>query len=169
METFERPYKQVSRVKALLLFFFRPKAFVEFAAEHDIAWLLCDSPEIRADYLRGEYKPNVAQHHDDAKQRAEALRRSLLHAAMVVLVTALLGLVTGLLLQRQVGMLATFASNILQAVAVGIILWATLWQLTRDLQSFGGNSLPERVHSWIFNALYIIGTFILFIVYGWQT
>ena len=168
MEAFERPYKQVSRVKALLLFFFRPKAFVEFAAEHDIAWLLSDSPDIRASYLRGEYKPNVVEHCTNAKQRSKGLRRSLLHAALVVLVAALLGLVAGLLLQRQVGTLATFASNLLQATAVGVILWATLWQLTRDLQSFGGNSLPERVHSWIFNSLYTIGTFILFVVYGWQ-
>ncbi len=168
MEAFERPYKQVSRVKALLLFFFRPKVFVELAAEHDIAWQLCVSPDIRAAYLRGEYKPNVAEQHANAKQRSEGLRRSLLDAAMVVLVSAVLGLVSGLLLQRQVGTLAAFASNLLQAVAVAVILWATLWQLTRDLQSFGGNSLPERVHSWIFNSLYTIGTFILFVVYGWQ-
>lgn len=168
MEEFERPYKKVSRFKALLFFFFRPKAFVAFAAEHDIAWLLSVSPDIRANYLRGEYKPNVEEHRANATQRSEGLRRSLLHAALVVLVSALLGLLGGLLLQRQFGVLPVTASNVLQAIAVGVILWATLWQLTRELQSFGGGSLPERVHGWIFNLLYTLGTFILFVVYGWQ-
>lgn len=169
MEEFERPYKKVSRVKALLLFFFRHKAFVAFAAEHDVAWMLSvSSPDTRASYLRGEYKPNVEEHRTNAAQRSEGLRRSLLHAALVVLISAVLGLLGGMLLQRQFGALPGIASNVLQAIAVGVILWATLWQLTRELQSFGGGSLPERVHGWIFNSLYTLGTFILFVVYGWQ-
>lgn len=168
MEAFERPYKQVSRVKAMLLFFFRPAKFVEYAAEHDIAWVLSTAPDIRASYLRGDYKANVDEHLANARQRYTGLRASLLRAALVVLSAAAVGVLVGLLLQRLAGGLGSFASNVLQALAVGIILWATLWQLTRDLQSFGGGSLPERVHNWLFNSLYTAGTFVLFVVYAWQ-
>lgn len=168
MEAFERPYKQVSRIRALALFFLRPRKFVEFSAEHDIAWTLSTESDLRARYLRGEYKPNTDEHLDTAQQRSTALRRSLFHAGFVVLSAAVVGLVVGLIAQRLLGSLGSFASNVLQAFAVGIILWATLWQLTRDLQSFGGNSLPERVHGWVFNALYTLGTIVLFVVYAWQ-
>jgi hypothetical protein len=168
MESFERPYKRVSRVKALALFFFCPRKFVEVSAEHDIAWILSTESDIRASYLRGEYKPNVEEHRANAQHRSVGLRRSLFHAGLVVLSAAVVGLLAGLLVQRLVGPLGSFASNLLQALAVGVILWATLWQLTRDLQSFGGSSLPERLHSWVFNSLYTVGTFVLFVVYGWQ-
>ncbi|MBX3627992.1 MAG: hypothetical protein KF892_23485 [Rhizobacter sp.] len=168
MEDFERPYKQVSRVKALLLFFLRPKAFIELAVEHDIAWQLSESQDIRASYLRGQYKPNLEEYQANAEHRSKGLRRSLFHAAFVVVASGVLGLLIGLLLQQRTGVLAALPSNLLQAIAVAIILWATLWQLTRGLQSFGGSSLPERVHSWIFSSLYTVGTFILFVVYGWQ-
>lgn len=168
MEAFERPYKQVSRIKALALFFFRPRRFVELAVEHDVAWVLSTESDIRASYLRGEHKPNVEEYRANAEQRSSGLRRSLFHAAFVVLGASVVGVVVGLLAQRMLGSLGSFASNLLQALAVGVILWATLWQLTRELQSFGGGSLPERVHGWVFNSLYTVGTFVLFVVYAWQ-
>lgn len=80
-----------------------------------------------------------------------------------------MGLIVGFLCRHLAGVLGSFASSTLQAVAVAIILWATLWQLTRDLQSLGGDSLSERVHRWVFNSLYTLGTFVLFVVYAWQS
>jgi hypothetical protein len=168
MEDFERPYKQVSRVKALALFVFRPRAFLEMASKHDIAWLLSDSPDIRASYVRGESKPNEAEMRSNAAHRTAGLRRSLLSSGLVVACSAIIAVVVGFLLRKNFGALSNFMSNFIQAVAVGVILWATLWQLTRDLQSFGGNSLPERVHSWVFSCLYTLGTFLFFVVYTWQ-
>ncbi|MDP2264901.1 MAG: hypothetical protein Q8K24_17295 [Hydrogenophaga sp.] len=168
MESFEVPYKKPRRIRALLLFFFRPKAFVDMSAEHDVAWLLSDSPDIRASYLKGEYEPRVSDHRANADARSTGLRQSLLHSELVVLVSSVVGLIAGATLRSSFGDLGARASNVWQAIAVGIILWVTLWQLTKDLQSFGGKSLPERVHGWIFNSLYIAGTAILFVVYGWQ-
>lgn len=138
------------------------------AEKHDAAWVLSTSGDLREKYVRGEYRPNSDELRALADKRLQALRRSLLAAAVVVGGAAVLGVVAGLLLQVCCGPLAAFASNIWQAIAVGVILWATLWQLSRGLQSFGGESLPERVHGWIFNSLYTLGTFILFVVYGWQ-
>lgn len=168
MEAFERPYKQVSRIKALALFFFRPKRFVELAVEHDVAWILSTESDIRERYLRGEYKPKTDEQRAYAEQRSSGLRRSLFHSAFVVLGAAVVGLLAGIIARHLLGSLGGFASNLLQVLAVGIILWATLWQLTRELQSFGGKSLPERVHGWIFNSLYTVGTIVLFVVYAWQ-
>jgi hypothetical protein len=168
MESFERPYKNVSHVKALLLFFFRPKAFAKFAAEHDIAWVLSDSPDLLAKYQKGEYKPCVKEYEESSGRSAALIRGSLRNAALVVLIAAVVGVVAGVVLKNRFGPLGIFVSNLLQAVAIGIILWATLWQLTRDVQTFGGRSLLERLHSWIFNSLYTVGTFILLVVYGWQ-
>ncbi|HEY9268198.1 MAG TPA: hypothetical protein VIO39_01945 [Methylotenera sp.] len=168
MESFEQPYKKVSRFKALLLFFFSPKHFKKYAAKHDMAWILSTSPDLLAKYQNGEYQLNTEEYEDNAKKRASLLRASLFQSGLVVLLAAIFGVLAGVLFQNKIGPLDTFFSNILQAISVGIILWATLWQLTRDVQSYGGKSLPERVHGWIFNSLYTTGTFILFVVYGWQ-
>jgi len=168
MEEFERPYRQVSRLKALAFFMFRPRAFMEMAARHDVAWVLSDSQDLREKYLRGEYAPNVDEHYANAQHRSSGLRRSLFRAAGVVFGSVVVGVLAGVVLHRLFGTLNNSWGSILQALGAAILLWATLWQLSRDLQSFGGNSLPERVHTWVFSSLYTLGTVLFFVVYGWQ-
>jgi hypothetical protein len=168
MEDFERPYLKVSRLKAVFLFLFHRRAFLDMAAEHDVAWVISKSPDIRKSYLAGDYTPNREDVRAQASDRADGLRKSLFQAMLIVGVSAIAAIPVGLAARSYIGELGRITGNALQAVAAGIILWATLWQLTRELQSFGGHSLPERVHSWLFNGLYTLGTFLFFVVYAWQ-
>ncbi len=168
MEEFERPFKKVSRVKALFFFHFWPKAFGEMAIKHDASWIISRSDDIRKAYLEGTYEPNLKELGSSNLIRTNGLRKSLHQSLITVGLSALLAIITGNLLHIYAGPLSTFTASTLQAIAVGIILWATLWQLSRDLQSFGGESLAERVHSWTFSFLYILGTLLFFIVYAWQ-
>lgn len=168
MEDFERPYKQVSRVKAVALFTFRPRAFLHMATEHDIAWVLSVSPDLMARYRRGEYKPDEAEVRENAHKRTQALRRSLLNTGLAVALSAVCALLAGFILRTSFGALSSLISSLLQGVGAGVILWVTLWQLSRDFQTVGGNSLTERVHSWVFNSLYTVGTFLFFVAYTWQ-
>jgi hypothetical protein len=168
MEDFERPYKQVSRAKALMLFILRPSTFVEMAVKHDIAWQLSENPGIKAQYLNGTYKPNEVEMKEQVLNQAGGLRRSLTQSGLIVVSTVILALITGYFLRRNAGALSALISGLLQGTGAAILLWATLWQLTRDLQTFGGDSLSERVHSWLFSCLYAIGTALFFVAYTWQ-
>lgn len=152
MEDFERPYKNVSRVKAIFLFLFRPTAFLEMATKHDIAWMISVSDSKQAQYRAGEYKPDEEGTKSNANKRTQGLRKSLLDAGWIVAGSVVCSLLSGYALRIGFGPLSNVISSLLQGAGAGVILWATLWQLTRNLQSFGGDSLPERVHSWIFRA-----------------
>ena len=168
MEEFEKPYKKVSKAKALILFLLRPRAFKDLATSHDVAWVLSDSPDIKARYLKDEYKPDIEETRKNAEHRTDLLRKSLLCSGLIVACSALVSLGCGVLLHRFIGSIPNWLSSLTQGVGAGVILWATLWQLTRDMQTCGGKSLPERVHSWLFSSLYMIGTFLFFVVYTWQ-
>ena len=169
MEDFERPYREVSKVKALTLFLFRPRAFLDYSTAHDVSWVITKSPDIRASYVKGEYKPDVEHTRANAQLRAHGLRRSLFSAGLIVGSTAVVAGIAGFACRAMFGALPNWLSGLAQAIAAALILWATLWELTRDLQSYGGDSLSERVHSWLFRSLYTVGTFVFFWVWAWQS
>jgi hypothetical protein len=144
MEAFERPYKQVSRIKALTLFFFRPKRFVELAVEHDIAWILSTEADIRASYLRGDYKPNIEKQRANAKHRSSSLRRSLFHSAFIVLGAAVVGLVAGILAQHLLGSLGSFQGRLRSELLDSHIQQLLGYRRTRMVQSLW---LKRRGHA----------------------
>jgi hypothetical protein len=168
MHEFEKPYKYPSRVRSVLAFLLCPCAFTRLAATHDESWVLTHSPDLQKKFLSGEYKPDQSEIKKTAALRATALRRSLLRSGISVVGAALVSLAFGVVLSHVAGSITNKISSIIQGIGAGIILWATLWQLSRDMQSFGGCSLAERVHGWLFNFLYISGTALFFVVYTWQ-
>lgn len=168
MENFALPCTRVSRLKALALFVFRPGAFIELAVEHDIAMTISETPEIKERFLRGEYTPDRENHLSNSKHRTLGLRGTLVRTAVFVFGSAAIGLILGMVCHRFIGPIPNALASALQAVGAAVLLWGTLWQLSKDFQSFGGKTLPERVHSWIFNCLYTFGTVLFFVVYGWQ-
>jgi hypothetical protein len=49
----------------------------------------------------------------------------------------------------------------LQIAGTGLLLWATLFVRGWEIQSWGGNTLGERVNRWLYRALSFVGTLIL--------
>lgn len=167
MEEFERPYKEVSALKAVVLFLFRRKAFEAMAVKHDTAWVLSTSPDIRKRFLDGEYTPDEESTRNNVEKRTAAIRKSLRASGLLVLLSAVAAGTLGWYLHKAVGVLPSLLNTVLQSLGAGCILWATIWELGWNIRSFGGESLPERVHYWVFRALCVCGTFLFFLAFSW--
>jgi hypothetical protein len=168
MEDFERPYRKVSAFKAVILFLFRRKDFVDMVVEHDKAYSLATDKDLRERFLKGEYKPDEVSIRETAEIRTTAIRRSLFFAAIMVASSATLALISGWILQILIGDIPSWLNYVLQILGAGALLCATIWELGFGIRSFGGESLPERVHQWFFRSLYVFGTFCFFLVYRWS-
>lgn len=167
MEEFERPYKKVSVFKAVVLFLFRRKAFEAMAVKHDTAWVLSTSPDLRKRFLNGEYTPDEESTRENVEKRTAAIRKSLRASGLLVFLSALVAGAIGWYLHYVVGVLPSWLNTLLQSLGAGCILWATIWELGWNVRSFGGESLPERVHYWIFRTLCVFGTFLFFLAFSW--
>jgi hypothetical protein len=100
----------------------------------------------------------------DAK-RLKPVRRALVNSAGVVFFAVLLGGLVGSLLGGIFGCTTTGITNGLQIVGAGVLLWGTLFVRGWEIQTFGGETLSERVNRWIFRGLYLSGTAVFFAQY----
>lgn len=170
MEDFERPYRETSPLRAIVRFIVFPAAFIEMAATHDVSWDLTEN-----EYVRNQYFGDATQRlkleqkaRENAAFRTQTLRRSFFASWLLVLLSAGLGSLVGWLCGRYVVAAPAIAIVALQVAGGGILLWVTIWQLNPDVRTVGGDSLTERVHSWLYRGLYIIGTALFFVAYAWH-
>lgn len=96
------------------------------------------------------------------------LKRSLFLSGTLMAGAAVLSTLLALLLRRFFGPLSPGLSAVLQATGAGILLWATVWELGWDIRSFGGQTLAERAHQWLFRTLCVTGTFAFLLAYVWS-
>lgn len=165
----EAVLRHLSKTKAVLSFLFRRSVFIRLSIEHDIAQSILGAEDLRRSYVEGKYKPNVEYTAELAQQRTSELRQSFRHAFLWVLFSTMLSSGIGLSLQCYIGVCSQWLSSVLQLIGVGIILWATIWELGWGIRSMEGNTLPERVHQWVFRLMYVVGSSLFFLAYTWGT
>lgn len=169
IEHHESVLRHLSKTKAVLSFLFRRSAFIQLSTEHDTAQNILGAEDLRRAYIEGKYKPNVEYTAEMARQRTLELRQSFRQAFLWVLCSTVLSSGIGFGLQRYIGVCSQWLSSALQLVGVAVILWATIWELGWGVRSMDGNSLPERVHQWVFRLMYVIGSSLFFLAYTWGT
>ena len=144
------PYR-VSRLRAIFLLVFAPKAFVRESVRHDLS-------------LRFERRRRP--------QRAETtrkLRAALGCGAALVAMSAVAGAIAGKGLAFTLGPPAPGYVAGLQVIAGAVLLWATLSYLGWEIQSYKGENLGEKVNRWIFRGNYCLGTGILVCSLVWSS
>jgi hypothetical protein len=169
IEHHEAVLRSLSKTKAVLFFLFRKAAFIRLSTEHDTAQGILGAEDLRQAYIEGKYKPNVEHTAELANERTSELRQAFRDAFLWVLGSTLLSIAAGLALQFSTGICSQWLSSVLQLVGVAIILWATIWELGWNVRSMDGNSLPERVHQWVFRLMYVVGSSLFFLAYAWGT
>ncbi|WJN57361.1 hypothetical protein [Pseudomonas sp. SO81] len=165
----EAVLRHLSKTKAILFFLFHKEKFVRLSTEHDTAQNILGAEDIRRSYVDGQYKPNVEDTAQLAQNRTSELRQSLRHALLWVLCSTLLSSGVGLALYCYFGVCPQWLSSLLQLIGVAVILWATIWELGWGVRSMDGNTLPERVHQWVFRLMYVVGSSLFFLAYAWGT
>lgn len=167
MEPHEEPYRNVSLIKAALFFLFRKKAFTDLAVSHDVSQCVTKNKDLRNRFVGerlDQYKTEIRENY---AKRYPILRGAFVTAGLLVFFSALFGLAAGYVLKASLGPVPSFVNSGFQIIGAGLILWVTIWQLDVEVQTMGGETLLERVHSWLFRALYSVGTILFFVAYTW--
>jgi hypothetical protein len=95
------------------------------------------------------------------------LRNALGVGALLVLASAIAGSLVGAILSVAFGAPTARVVALLQAVAGGVLLWATISYLGWEIQSYKGLTLVEQVNRWIFRLFYCLGTSLLVVSLVW--
>ena len=100
-------------------------------------------------------------------QAARDIRRAVTRSFALVIAAILVGWLYGVLLTISFGPAPRLASRIFQFAGAGILLWATLAKQGWNIQTFNGNTLPERLDRHVYRTLYVIGTCLLVLSVAW--
>ena len=101
-------------------------------------------------------------------QAARDIRRAIATSVAMVLGTILVGWLSGMLLTKGFGPAPDATSTVCQFGGAGILLWATLSKQGWNIQTFNGNTLPERLDRYIYRGLYVFGTWLLVLSLAWS-
>jgi hypothetical protein len=167
MEDIEKTYKEISRVRAILLFLFSKKRFIDLSIKHDAGLTITEEKDLREKWLAGQYKPDENKLRNNATKRTDNLKKSFLLSGLFVLGSVIAAYFTGICLTKLYSPATDAYIKALQVIGAALLLWPTLWELGWHLRSWGGSTLPERTHNWIFRTLYILGTYSLFLSVTW--
>lgn len=138
-------------MREIVLLLFLPARFVREAMDHD-------SRLPPARNLTGEPL---------TWDRVRRIRRSLATAFGLVLVSLVVGSISGAVLVRAFGQPRHSIIVLLQTGAAGVILGATLAVLGSEIQSYVGQTLPEKVNRWLYRVFYVVGTYLLVLSLTW--
>lgn len=145
-----------------------PSAFVRRAVRHDIAFEFEKNQEWLKLYPDRALPPERFKKFEDlAWERTRKIREAFFTALFSTFIAVLAGVVAGTTLGSVAGKPSVITVALLQVVGAAIILAATLAVLGWEIQSYKGQTFPEKVNRWLFRAQYWLGTFIFVVSMAW--
>lgn len=155
-------------IKAIFLMLVRPRMFVRLSIEHDVALEFESNRQLLVAYPDRKLPPDKLKNFEDnARDRTRKIRSAFFAAIWYTVSAITLGLLTGHLIGLLAGKPSPILLSSLQIIAAGIILIATLSLLGWKIQSYKGQSLPEKANRWLFRTQYWIGTYLFVMSFGW--
>ena len=113
-----------------------------------------------------------AEHQDGpsevAKHAAFVIQRAFWTSLLMVIGSAFVGVVVGLLLNIATGCTTTSVIRWLQVAGAGILLWGTLFVRGWEIATYSGDTSSERVNQWLYRGLHCIGTAIIVLSLTWR-
>ena len=134
-------------IQLCFLAFFRPKQFIE-EEKKDIA------------LLKNSSCPKK-------KHNIYTVRKALLCSLGLIVLSAILGGVVGLLLRHKLNNPTEYIVSILQIGGACLVLWGTLFVRGWEIQTWGDVTLTERFNRWIYRSLCFFGTSIIICSLVW--
>ena len=158
----------VFSIRAIFFLFFCPSRFVEMAVKHDITLEFETNKQLREKYPDHRLPPERQRDFiDRARRRTKTIRRSFGKGFLNVIVALVLGWISGLTFHKMFGPVSPTVILVLQVLAAGVLLGATLSLAGKQIESWGGQTLPEKVDDLLYRILYITGTYLLFLSLSW--
>ncbi len=161
-------FKQI--IIGLLKLFTSKESFAKYATDEGTKHEWKNSEYLQETNPEGIVPDGVyQQYYGYNLDRAKALRKSLFTSAAITIFSVVLGTLSGYILKCYVTTPSTILINALQIVGAGILLCATISVLSHEIESSGKNTLAEKINRALFKALYVIGSFLLFLAMSWNT
>ena len=154
-------------IRGMLLLLFSPRRFVALAAEDAIKYEMNRAPEVR-DPTTGRYPADrCASIETSIRGQVATIRYGILSSIGITTGTIVAGALAGLML-RAACQPVKWVVYALQAAGAAVILGATLAEVGRDIETWDRTTIPERVNSYTFRALYVLGTFLFVLSVAWD-
>jgi hypothetical protein len=122
-------------------------------------------------FLKIEDEDNEARNQYSNKgvevPNASVVRHALLLSLVFVLISGLIGFISGFIAKIVFGTATGATIKILQVCGALILLWATLFVRGWEIQTYAGVTFSERVNQWVYRALYCVGTAIILFSLAW--
>ena len=136
----------------VILLLFRPARFARIAVEHD------------------SQLPPTKNHslEELTWERVKKIRHSLATGFSLVLLTSSVAGLSALILHSLFGPAPPLLATLFQISSAAIILGATLALLGWEIQSFKGQTLPEKVNRFLYRLSYVIGTYLFVLSLTWS-
>lgn len=158
-------YQHASMFKALIYFFFAKKKYINLAVQDGMAARLEAEDLRKLAQERGveilsQWEENC---HDDSKMMTNTIYYALWSSFAFVISAGILAAAVGWNLGK---ISITFQVDCIKVLALfgsGLLGWATLFELGSSLNTWDGESLPERTHKIVFKLIFIPGLCFLFL------
>lgn len=132
-------------------------------------WLIFRSPHRFASLAAEDAKHLTKPTEPQFERNAQEIRRAIAASLELVLASVFVGWLSGLLLARCLGPANPIVNRVLQYTGVGVLLWATLAKQGWNLQTWNGNTLPERIDRTVYRVMYVVGSWLLVLSVAWRS
>ncbi|MGH7814214.1 MAG: hypothetical protein ACREQI_09455 [Candidatus Binataceae bacterium] len=110
------------------------------------------------------FRPSrLAELCDGEYQQFALIRTSLCRSLVCSAFTVVVGVIAGAALRFTPAAENPHVAVALQLAAAAIVLWATLGLVGWKIQTWNGETLPEKVNQALFKCLYVLGTFLIIV------
>lgn len=154
---------------SIVLLIFYPSRFIQKATENAIFNEFEKNIQFHKSFPNRQLPEETRQEfYLFARNQTIKIRHSYGKAFLLVIIAIMLSYLTTFLAYPIVGAVSSTVILILQIVASGILLGATVGIVGWEIQTMGGKTLPEKVNRDIFHILYFVGTYILLLSLTWN-
>ena len=96
---------------------------------------------------------------EQESKRIKSIRKSHFKSFILVSMVSISGFALALAINNYCP-LQLFTIRVFRLISIIIIAWAVLSKLTKEIESWGGKSLPEQVNNFSFRFFYALGIFL---------
>ena len=122
---YENSYKNISPIRAILLFIFSHKRFINLSIKHDAGSTIVNESDLRKKYFAGEYSPDEEKLEENATNRTIDLRKSFAISGLAVLGAILFAYLSSIVLEKSVGVPTDTSTKTMQTLGAAFLLWPT--------------------------------------------
>jgi hypothetical protein len=156
-------------LRGIVLILLRPATFIREATAHAVAAELRENEQVRAKWPNGPLPEKLRlELESTVKNQTDSIRRALFTGLGITILTMYFGYAAGVASSSTFGPPSKALVYLLQAIGAGLVLGATLGEIGREIQTWDRRSLPERINTFIFRSLYVIGTFMFVGSVAWD-